>query len=327
MSKALHSLVQLLVAMVCSLVIYVAASATILDKPITYGSITRLIERKVSYARTLPSPKLVLIGGSGVRTSHRCDVLGPALGVPCVNGGSTVGLGLNYLFEEYRSFLKSGDIVYIPLEYQQFLITRPELLTGPDAAILLHEDWGRLAGRGVEGFARAAFMVDLKYISESAIEQALAAAGVRARFDKQTATPQGDQTGLTHDAGRPFDAHIEASNWKPPSAESVAEANGAKAEIASFLDWCRQHGVRTIGGLPVAFADKPIPTELIEELRGFYALHGASIVILDNRSQYPRSYFFDSPFHLEEEHSIEHSLRLVEPLQRLIESGHRSSTS
>jgi len=140
-----RSLLSLIGAIALSLAAYFAASALLLNKPVTYDSITRMMDRKIAYANSLPSPKLVLIGGSGVRTSHRCDIFSADLHMPCINGGATVGLGLNYLFAEYRPFLKAGDTVYLPLEYQQYLITRPAMLTGPDAAILFRKDWRQLA--------------------------------------------------------------------------------------------------------------------------------------------------------------------------------------
>ena len=314
------SFLKLIGAMAGSLAIYFAASALLLNKPVSYDSITRLMDRKLTHARSLTGPKLVLIGGSGVRTSHRCDVLGPALNTPCTNGGATVGLGLNYLFEAYEGVLKPGDVVYLPLEYQQYTMTRAALLTGPDAAILFRKDWGQLARRGTEGFARAAFMADINYIAQSAIEQALAAAGVRARFDKQTNNALGDQTGLTHEAGLTYDAAIASSRWRPPTADQIRTATGGKEEIAHFLDWCRANGVTVIGGLPVAFDRPRVSDELIAELRAFYGAHGATLIVMDNRSQYPRDYFYDTPFHLEEAHALAHSKRLVPTLQAALPS-------
>ena len=316
----MRSLLSLIGAIALSLAAYFAASALLLNKPVTYDSITRMMDRKIAYANSLPSPKLVLIGGSGVRTSHRCDIFSADLHMPCINGGATVGLGLNYLFAEYRPFLKAGDTVYLPLEYQQYLITRPAMLTGPDAAILFRKDWRQLAQRGLEGFARAAFMADIDYAAQSVIEQALSAAGVRARFDKQASDAQGDQIGLTHEAGRTYDSAIAVARWAPPSAGEFRDASGAKLEVARFLDWCRARGVRVIGGLPVAFDNPGVGDDLIAELRAFYAAHGATLVVLDNRSQYPRDWFYDTPFHLEEAHAIEHSRRLA-PYLRAVGAG------
>jgi len=75
-----------------------------------------------------------------------------------------------------------------------------------------------------------------------------------------------------------------------------------------------------IGGLPVAFDNPGVGDDLIAELRAFYAAHGATLVVLDNRSQYPRDWFYDTPFHLEEAHAIEHSRRLA-PYLRAVGAG------
>lgn len=310
----MKAILSLLAALGLGLLLYAGLGGLVLSRPISYGSIEPMVQAKLAYGRKAGSPKIVVLAGSNARTSHRCALLETRLGLPCVNAGNTAGLGLSYVFDRFEAIMAPGDIVYLPLEYQQYTVSRAASLSGPDAAILYRFDKRALLKRGPEGFARAMFMVDLRYIVDSCIEMALNAVGVKARFDAKSFDAQGDEIGLTHQKGLAYDAFIRASRWRPPAAAEFREAQGAKDEVADFLDWCRAHRVRVIGGLPVSFADQPIPDDLIAEMRRFYEAHGAEFLVLDNRSQYPRDSFYDSPFHLEEDDTIVHTEILADAL-------------
>ena len=71
----------------------------------------------------------LIVAGSNGPYSHRCETMEPLLGIACVNAGVAVGIGLDYLFARWEPLLRSGDIVYLPLEEAQY--------TRTDAAISL----------------------------------------------------------------------------------------------------------------------------------------------------------------------------------------------
>lgn len=310
----MRKILSFLLVILTGLAGYALLGAFVLSRPISYGSIEPMIQAKLAYGRKVGSPKLIVLAGSNARTSHRCALLEARLGWPCVNAGNTAGLGLSYVFDRFEAIMAPGDVVYLPLEYQQYTVSRAAALTGPDAAILYRFDKRELLKRGPEGVVRAIFMVDLRYIVDSLIEMQLNSIGVKARFDAKAFDAQGDELGLTHKRGLAYDAYIQASRWRPPTAAEFRNAHGAKDEVGEFLDWCHGHGVRVIGGLPVAFDDRPIPDDLIAAMADFYRSHGAEFLVMDNRSQYPRSEFYDSPFHLEEEWALLHTERLAKAL-------------
>jgi hypothetical protein len=62
----------------------------------------------------------------------------------------------------------------------------------------------------------------------------------------------------------------------------------------------------------------PIPDAPIARLAHFYADHGARFLVLPNRSQYPRSAFYDSNYHLRESWQHRHSVLLAEKLRPLL---------
>lgn len=313
------SLLNLAGACVASLAVYVFIGGFVVDKPVSFGSIEPMFQKKLAYGSSLPSPKLIIIAGSNARTSHRCADLEQLLQLPCVNGGNTAGLGLSYVFERFDPIIKSGDVVYLPLEYQQYLTSKAEALTGPDAAILLRHDKTALARRGPEAVMRAAFMIDTSYIVDGLTEMALHAAGLKARFDAKSFDAQGDEIGLTHERGRQYANFIANSRWKPPTATAFWDAHGAKEIIAEFVRRCRQKGARVIGGLPVSFDDVALPDDLVDSIRKYYESQGAEFLVLPGESRYPRDHFYDSPFHLDEEMTIQHTRILADGLRPLLQ--------
>ena len=96
--------------------------------------------------------------------------------MPCVNGGVAVGIGLDYLFARWQPMLHRGDIVYLPMEEEQYIRTRAATAVGPDAAIMFRHDWHTLAALPPERWLAALFSFDLRAALMAPIEAALVAA-------------------------------------------------------------------------------------------------------------------------------------------------------
>ena len=104
------------VALAClaSLLLYALAFGFILDRPLSLGFLQQQIDAKLARAAAIDGPKLVILAGSNGPYSHRCEIIEPMLGMPCVNGGVAVGIGLDYLFARWQHVLHPGDMVYLP---------------------------------------------------------------------------------------------------------------------------------------------------------------------------------------------------------------------
>ncbi len=107
---------RLLIACIASLLLYAVVFGVIFDRPLSLGFLRHQIEAKLARAATITGPKLVILAGSNAPYSHRCETIEPILGMPCVNGGVAVGVGLDYLFARWKPLLYSGDILYLPME-------------------------------------------------------------------------------------------------------------------------------------------------------------------------------------------------------------------
>ncbi len=306
---------RLLAACLASLVLYGVLFGCVLDRPLAYGFLEAQIDAKLARAAAIEGPKLVILAGSNAPYSHRCELIEQVLGMPCVNGGVAVGIGLDYLFARWRDRLRPGDVVYLPMEEAQYMRPRSATAVGPDAAIMFRHDWHTLARLTPERWAAALFAFDLRFAVMALIEHGLVAAGFhdpRAAAEG-TMNAWGDHVGHTPALGASSQAVLARAKPVHATAEEVADGNGT-AEIARFLRWARAHGVRAIGGWPTEFADSPMPDETRAAIRAVYAENDAVFLELPNRSLYPRRAFFDSPDHLSEPWQIAHSQAIAQAL-------------
>lgn len=313
----MRPLLKLIGACAASLLVYAAIFGLFVHKPLTVGTIGDLLRVKVDYAARAASPKLVIFAGSNARFSHRCETIERLLSVPCANFGIGRGIGLDFLFAALEPTLHAGDVVYVPLEYDWYLDDKIQAMTGPDAALMLYSDKRKLLSLGAERSVRALFCCDLAYAVSGLAEMGLDRVGFQRRYNLDTLTPQGDERGHVPEKGREYRAYLDALPVELPSGDAFKAPSYAKTLISGFLRRARERGVRVVGGLQTTFDDVAISPRLIADLEQFYRSEGQDFLVLDNRSQYPRSCFYDTAAHLNEPCQIAHTERLAAALAPL----------
>src|SRR5208282_6036211 len=148
---------RLVCAALASLLLYGVLFGAVLDRPLELGFLARQLDDRLARAATIHGPKLVILAGSNGPYSHRCEVIEAMLGLPCVNGGVAIGIGLDYLFTRWRARLHAGDVVYLPMEQEQYAAGRSATSLGPDAAIMFRHDWTTLAALAPKRWLAALF--------------------------------------------------------------------------------------------------------------------------------------------------------------------------
>ncbi|MFL5251448.1 MAG: hypothetical protein ACJ8AI_00880, partial [Rhodopila sp.] len=243
-----------------------------MDRPLTLGALRTRIETNLAQGAATAGPKLVILAGSNGPYSHRCAIIEPLIGRPCVNAGVAVGVGLDYLFARWQPLLHPGDIVYLPLEEAQYIRRRATAALGPDAAIMLRHDRATLAAMPFERQIAVLFAADLRGTIMSLIEMALA--GNRFHDPREAMTgstnARGDHVGHTAALGAANQAVLAATVPYHPTAEQIRAGHGT-SQVRDFLRWANEHGVRVIGGLPTGFADSPIPPDSLAAIRAIYS--------------------------------------------------------
>lgn len=313
---------------VASLLLYLTLFGWVLDRPLTLGMFRTLIDAKLARGAGIDGRELVILAGSSGPYSHRCETIEPLLGLPCVNAGVAVGIGLDYLFARWLPVLRAGDIVYLPLEEAQYTRERAATSVGPDAAIMFRHDWRTLASLTAYRVLGAAFSFDARAGVMSLIETALARSGF---IDPRAAAlgstnAWGDHVGHTAALGAIDAARLATIEPFHPTAAEILAGDGT-AMLREFIARARAKGVVVVGGLPAGFADSPIPEPTRQAIRAVFEDAGAAFI--DLHDSYPRSAFFDTPDHLNEPAQIVHSHAVAAALapftRNRLSAAHRPS--
>ena len=79
--------------------------------------------------------------------------------------------------------------------------------------------------------------------------------------------------------------------------------------------------MRVLATMPTMFDDRLAEDALVAQLRSYYEDEGHVFFVLPNLNQYPRSCFYDTPFHLHEPCQIRHSKSLATALRAMLRRG------
>lgn len=313
-----RSIVSVASACFASLLLYALAFGCVVDRPLSLGYLQQQLDAKLEYASAIAKPKLVILAGSNGPYSHRCEVIEPIVGMPCVNGGIAVGIGLDYLFARWKPLLHPGDLVYLPMEEEQYVRTRAQTGLGPDASIMFRHDWRTLATLPPWRWFGALFSFDPRAAVMGILEWMLHIAHFHDPRVETTGTTnaQGDHVGHTAERAL-LDRSVLATVTPHHVNAAQVRVGYGSALIKDFVRWATANSVRVIGGLPTEFADSPMPGATMQAIRSVYLDSGAAFLELPNLSRYPRVAFFDSADHLNETWQIVHSKLLAARLRSL----------
>ncbi|MDE8347627.1 MAG: hypothetical protein POH28_15855 [Acidocella sp.] len=303
-----------IICMALSLLLYFMLFGLVLDRPLSLGILRLEMEQKAARLATLPAPKLVILAGSNGPYSHSCVVMGAMLHMPCENAGIAVGIGLDDLFARDAPFLHRGDVVYMPMELQQYTTTQGELATSVDGGMLFRHNWRLLGRLGPRRWLGAMFCCDLADGLESLAEMGVAATGVinPAQMLEVEYNTQGDRV----DNGGPPDAALLSGPARAvPAVGAITHGYGTRL-IRRFVVAMRARGVVVIGGLPTDFNTVALPSPVLAAVRAVY--RGGPFLLLPNESRYPPADFFNSEDHLRRPYQLAHSVLVARGLGALL---------
>jgi hypothetical protein len=293
-----------------SLLLYVFMFGFVLERPLSLGLLQAEIAQKTKRVASIGSPKLVILAGSNAPFSHSCVVIGAMMNMPCANIGVAVGIGLDNLFLGYAPYLQAGDVVYMPMETNQFIITRAQNRTGVDAAMLLRHGRAMLRRLPPDRTLGALFCCTLADALESVAEMPIAAAHWMrpALMLASQFNAEGDR--INADLANANKALLAIPPPAPPAADAIRDGYGARL-IGNFVAMESARGVIIIGGLPTQFQDVDLSPAAIAAMREVYTRNGGRFVTLPNHSEYPRADFYDSKDHLAQPCQFAHSIAIA----------------
>jgi hypothetical protein len=296
-----------------SLALYLAVFCT-MKKP-GVGIYFDMAKMKLAHLKEAPPPRLLLLGDSNIRMSHRAELLEKSLGIPVTNGGLTGDFSLLFFLEKYEEELRRGDTVYIAVTYSGYFIkSRAEKY---DYIDFVEYEKDRLWKLPPGEQLRALFSFDLGFAASTAGE--ITIRDKRKRKGVRNLNAWGDQIGTDRKSMENERKALLTAKPEPfPDVSRWKTETCAVEALGAFLDRCRERGIRVIGGLPTHVDEPPVDPKLVAAIRKIYEDHGAFFIEMPNRSEYPRDGFADSFYHLHEEAAVEHTAMLAEYLRPLV---------
>lgn len=302
---------------VLSVGIYAAVFGLLVDRPLSLGLLRLEILQKTTRLAALPSPKLVILAGSNGPYSHSCLVIGAMLNLPCENAGIAVGIGLDDIFARYAPLLHRGDIVYMPMELQQYTATQAQYRSSTDGGFLFRHDRRVLSELPIDRVSGAVFCCSLSDFLESLAEMPMTHSGA-INPDHLLAVEyntEGDRIDNNFADATPALLHHAPRSM--PNAQEIMSGYGTFL-IARFVARETSHGITVIGGLPSDFIGASLSPETVNALESVYAPHGGAFMVLPNRSLYPVQDFFNSEDHLARPCQYLHSIAVADHLAPLL---------
>ncbi len=305
---------RLLICAVVSIALYVVSFGLVLERPLSLGPLRLEMAQKAARLAALPSPKLVILAGSNGPYSHSCAVMGAMLGLPCENAGIAVGIGLDEIFARYAPTLHKGDVVYMPMELEQYAMSVAQYRALVDGAMLLRHDRAMLWHLPPGRVLGAMFCCMLADGLEAIAEMPLAGLGFRNSAQVLAAEYNVEGDRVDNDLAGADKALLAGPARLEPTAEEIEAGYGTKL-IARFVKQERAKGVVVIGGWPTEFADARISGAARAAVMRIY---GTGFLSVKGESLYPREDFFNSEDHLARPCQFEHSVAVAEGLGKML---------
>lgn len=301
------SIGKILGAILLGIGLYSLVFGVIVSKPLSVGVFDRVYTTKKDYGNKIDGPKIIVAGGSGPFYSVRCEVIQTETNLPCVNISIAIALGRETILEQAKQVAKPGDIVLLPWEFRLYFLDADKMRARISYPYIIRHEKKLISALGFDHFSHALFYFDLKFLFNALLETSRFAAGKRHGFDADgRLTSNGDYQGHTAKVSEKFTEKLAALDSAALETPKIAALEEPPSRLPKFFKWAATNNVRVLGTLPASFNTSPIDVAAVEKIQAWYGDH-AEFFVLDNFSQYPKSCFYDTREHLNEECQIQHS--------------------
>jgi hypothetical protein len=277
---------------------------------------------KIQIANSIRTPKLIPISGSSALMGISCQTIHEQTGVPCVNGGTYAGLGVDYLLNKARSFTQVGDIVLLSLEYEHF--------TENFLPRKLLSDY--VFAQDINYFWDSNLLTKIRLITGISLERL--AQGMIAKnrlhklkkiddFPKKFINEYGDAT--TNIRTNLTSKQLKAIDKVKPVQlrDYFIKSNETRMSINKFWNWCKKNNIKVIATWPNTLWFEVYrgrsQQDYFQSIKDLYASMEIPIIGNPEDFMYDKSMFFDTIYHLNNRGVYYRTKQLIELLQPYLE--------
>ena len=262
---------------------------------------------------SLPSPKLAMIGGSGVALSVDSQAIQTAMGMPVVNMGLHAGLGLAFMLDEVDGHLTAGDVALVSPEYALLAGDADNTLTKAAVLTYLPDPWHYLTSP----FDAIRYFVQRAQLGRKAFPRWLLGkpAPDLAVYAGTRFNTFGDMVGHLSQTGV-----FDVTHWDPTPLPAQRLNGAALSRLERFAARAREAGA-TVAFVHPALLDMAYERDratigaVDTAVRAIAARTGMLVISNVQESLFSLGDIFDTPYHLNAAGRQKRTQRLIRGLQ------------
>ncbi len=263
-----------------------------------YAAKTNLLKKgraividKSNRLKSLPSPKIVLVGGSNICYGINAKLLQDSLQIPVVDMSINAGIGMSFYYQQIKPFLKSGDIVIGIPEYAAYSHTN---IYGEaflyDLCTIEAENYKYLVA--MQWLRFPMFMGETIKSNMSSLSLKKESNHIHGRQLYDTFGSYFGHRNQTFDSTK-FISSQKTENYKNKSNQ-IIQPSFIKL-VSDFNTFCRQKQVTYLHSVPV-YAKIYYDSSYMSGI--FKKLNGVNIINKPERYLYEMNEMFDTPNHI-----------------------------
>jgi hypothetical protein len=283
-------------------------------------AILNIFVDKQEKLRTVDAPRIIFIGGSGMIFGLDSPCIEAAFGIPVVNAGLHAGLGLRFLLDHVRPYIKKGDIIVVIPEYG--VLSRGYSFNPSTTAGLVFTDIQDKAKYfSIQDYADA-----LRGFPSLAYEKVVVRPLTRL---ESSATPFGYPKSFywrdLFNSNGDYIGHLNDTKTLPPKELEtypvLITGNIAQSIVMlnEFAEYTNNRGARMIIGFPPVVDSRYQKYEpiIVAIYRRLQRQVQAPILSPPSNYLYPINYFYDTPEHLTARGRKARTERLIADLKQI----------
>lgn len=265
------------------------------------------LKDKHTEAAAIQSPKIILIGGSGVMFDYNSDMLSEHFQKPVVNMGLLAPLGVNLILADAERYINPGDTVILSFEYSNNtcegdLDTQLELLNyvpEDKEFVSLYDSDPYHIFLGEMGHK----IKSIQKIPSLFIQPTVA--DPYSIYFRKAFTPKGDIISHVNNYTHALDLN---------EAQSTFDFKEQISCMNRFIDKMDKKGVKVYFVHPVVAAGyyQKAEESILGAHKAISSQLRAPVLTTPQECQYPDSLFFDSVFHLKSHARDIHTQKVIE---------------
>ncbi|AFY85091.1 hypothetical protein [Oscillatoria acuminata] len=264
------------------------------------GWINHLYVNKSQIARSIQTPKLIIVSGSNGLYGISCKAISEETGLACLNGGTQAAMGTDYLFSNVREWAKPQDIILLTLEYQFYR----EVGIPNDVLI----DY--VISYDTEYLFSLKPLQQLRFIGGLTFVRLFQGISKKINYSLPAEPPKNPPSDLNEYGDSIKNNEVDITpqfiqtidELEPFVIQGYIQQTYGMKNIRKFIKWARENHIQVLATWPntVKFEvyQEPAQQEYFQSIKDFY--HEISVPVLGEPEDfmYEKSMFYDTIYHL-----------------------------